>query len=74
MVNNIVILELLTYRQDGSSAAMAHLGKGLKNRAKELPEKIPSSQVVVAKSKNFLVKGKQTIAKYVSCANVNVSV
>jgi hypothetical protein len=40
------------------------LGQGLKNRAKELPEKLPSSEVVVAKSKHFLEKGKETIMRY----------
>ena len=51
-------------KEDGSSAAAKHISQGLKNRVKEIPEKLPSSNVVMAKSKNLLLKSKESISRF----------
>ena len=52
--------------QDGSTAALQHVKKGLKNRVNEIPDKIPSTEAILSSSKDIIVKGKKVIVKYVS--------
>lgn len=52
-------------REGGSSAAVRHISQGLKNRAMDLPDKIPSREVVLAKSKHLLQQSKDNIVRLV---------